>query len=145
MSEADRSQTFGICLQATGLLPASIGDNVRLFRSGISDGQIREALDAVGLWKEFASSGMDLDTPIGQGQNLLSGGQRQRLGIARALAIPAQIVLLDEPTSALDRVNEGNILSLLQETAKDRLVVTVSHRHELIDGCDQVIEVHPTG
>lgn len=145
MSEADRSQTFGICFQATGLLPASIGDNIRLFRSGISDGQIREALEKVGLWKEFASSGMDLETPIGQGQNLLSGGQRQRLGIARALAIPTQIVLLDEPTSALDRVNEGNILSLLQETAKDRLVVTVSHRRELIDGCDQVIEVHPTG
>ena len=144
MSEAERSQTFSICLQATGLLPASIRDNVRFFRSGISDDQIREALGAVGLWKEFASSGMDLDTQVGQGQNLLSGGQRQRLGIARALVVPTQIVLLDEPTSALDRVNEDNILSLLRETAKDRLVVVVSHRQELIDGCDKVIEVRPT-
>lgn len=143
MSEAERSQTFSICLQAAGLLPASIGDNVRFLRNGISDERVQEALDAVGLWKEFASAGMDLGTDIGHGQNLLSGGQRQRLGIARALVVPAQIVLLDEPTSALDRVNEDNIRSLLRDTAKDRLVVVVSHRQELIDGCDQVIEVRP--
>ena len=133
-----------MCLQATGLLPSSVRDNVRFFRNGISDEQVQEALHAVGLWKELASSGMMLDTPIGQGQNLLSGGQRQRLGIARALVMPAKIVLLDEPTSALDRVNEGNIFSLLRETAKGRLVVVVSHRQELIDGCDRVIEVRPT-
>ena len=143
MSEAERSQTFSICLQATGLLPASIRDNVRFFRGDVSDRQIREALEAVGLWEELESSHMDLDSLVGQGQNLLSGGQRQRLGIARALVVPAQIVLLDEPTSALDRVNEGNILSLLHETAKGRLVVVVSHRQERIDHCDQVIEVRP--
>ena len=143
MNEAERSQTFSICLQATGLLPASIRDNVRFFRGDVSDQQVREVLKAVGLWKEFESSHMDLDTPVGQGQNLLSGGQRQRLGIARALVVPAQVVLLDEPTSALDQVNEGNILSLLREAAKDRLVVVVSHRQELIDECDQVIEVQP--
>ena len=144
LNEAERSQTFSMCLQATGLLPSSVRDNVRFFRNGISDEQVQEALHAVGLWKELASSGMMLDTPIGQGQNLLSGGQRQRLGIARALVMPAKIVLLDEPTSALDRVNEGNIFSLLRETAKGRLVVVVSHRQELIDGCDRVIEVRPT-
>ena len=143
MSDAERSQTFSICLQATGLLPASIRDNVSFFRDHLSDQQVHEALEAVDLWKEFASSGMDLDTAIGHGQNLLSGGQRQRLGIARALVVPTQIVLLDEPTSALDRVNEGNILSLLRETATSRLVVVVSHRQELIDNCDQVIEVKP--
>ena len=143
MSEAERSQTFSICLQSTGLLPASVGDNVRFFRNGISDQELQEALDAVGLWKEFASSGMTIGTAVGQGQNLLSGGQRQRLGIARALVMPAKIVLLDEPTSALDGVNEGKILSLLRKNAHGRLVVVVSHRQKIIDGCDQVIEVRP--
>jgi len=143
MSEVERSQTFSVCMQATGLLPGSISDNVRFLRSDISDQQVREALESVGLWEEIAESSYGVDAQIGQGRNLLSGGQRQRLGIARALVVPAPIVLLDEPTSALDRVNEGNILTLLQSTAEDRLVVVVSHREEFIDSSDHVIEVHP--
>ena len=143
MTEAERSQTFSICMQATELLPASISDNVRFLRSNISDEQVRQVLESVGLWEEIAESSYGVDAQIGQGQNLLSGGQRQRLGIARALVVPVRIVLLDEPTSALDHVNEGNILTLLQSAAEDRLVVAVSHRKELIDSSDHVIEVHP--
>lgn len=143
LTETERSQTFSVCMQDTGLLPASIGENVRFLRSPLSDEQVQGALETVGLWKEFVSLDLALDSPVGRGQNLLSGGQRQRLGLARALVAPSSIVLLDEPTSALDRENEARVLALLQAVAEDRLVIAVSHRKELIDIGDHVIEVHP--
>lgn len=57
----------------------------------------------------------------------LSGGERQRVGIARAIAKDAKIVLADEPTSALDSKNAHKILALLKEISKDRLVIVVTH------------------
>lgn len=57
----------------------------------------------------------------------LSGGERQRVGIARAIAKDAKVVLADEPTSALDSKNAHKILALLKEISKDRLVIVVTH------------------
>lgn len=57
----------------------------------------------------------------------LSGGERQRVGIARAIAKDAKIILADEPTSALDSNNAHQIFALLKEISKDRLVIAVTH------------------
>ena len=63
----------------------------------------------------------------------LSGGQKQRVAVARALIIKPQIILADEPTGALDSDTSVQVMDLLREVAKDRLVVMVTHNPELAE------------
>ncbi|MDF2698606.1 MAG: hypothetical protein K0Q49_162 [Haloplasmataceae bacterium] len=63
--------------------------------------------------------------------NILSGGQKQRVAIARALANDPEIILADEPTGALDTVTSTQILDILNEISKDKLVIMVTHNPEL--------------
>jgi putative ABC transport system permease protein len=81
-----------------------------------------EALDEVGLYEHAHKK-----------PNQLSGGQMQRVAIARALVNDPKILLADEPTGALDTVTSVQVMDLLKEVAKDRLVVMVTHNPELAD------------
>lgn len=71
----------------------------------------------------------------------LSGGQKQRTAIARALAENPSIILADEPTGALDRKNSNEIMSLLKETAKSRLVIIITHDLKICNFADEVIHI----
>lgn len=62
----------------------------------------------------------------------LSGGEKERVAIARAIINEPRILLCDEPTGALDSVNSENVMSIFKEISKNRLVVMVSHNHELV-------------
>lgn len=74
--------------------------------------------------------------------NELSGGQRQRVSIARALIKNPSIILADEPTGALDSETSDEIIKILSELAKDRLVIIVTHNKELAyDYGDRIIEI----
>lgn len=124
-----RNHTIGFVFQSYNLIShQSILSNVELALtiSGISKGERKnravEALTAVGL-KEH----------IHKKPNQLSGGQMQRVAIARALVNNPSIVLADEPTGALDSDTSVAIMNLLQEVAKDRLVVMVTHNPELAE------------
>lgn len=122
-----RNHTIGFIFQSYNLIPhQTILSNVELALtiSGISKKEkTRLALDAlekVGL-KEQAH----------KKPNQLSGGQMQRVAIARALVNNPSIVLADEPTGALDTKTSIQVMDLLKEVAKDRLVVMVTHNPEL--------------
>lgn len=65
--------------------------------------------------------------------NQLSGGQMQRVAIARALANDPEIILADEPTGALDTQTSEQIMDLIKEIAKDKLVIMVTHNPELAE------------
>src|SRR5699024_10649512 len=80
----------------------------------------REALEQVGLGEQ-----------IHKKPNQLSGGQMQRVAIARALVNDPDILLADEPTGALDSDTSVQVMELLKDVAKDRLVVMVTHNPEL--------------
>ena len=92
--------------------------------SGISGAErqkrAEEALRKVGLGEQMHKK-----------PNQLSGGQMQRVAIARALVNDPDIVLADEPTGALDSDTSVQVMDLLKEVAKDRLVVMVTHNPEL--------------
>ena len=124
-----RNHTIGFVFQSYNLIPhQTILSNVELALtiSGVSRTERRErarkALEQVGLGDH-----------INKKPNQLSGGQMQRVAIARALVNDPDIVLADEPTGALDSDTSVQIMNLLKEVAKDRLVVMVTHNPELAE------------
>ena len=124
-----RNHTVGFVFQSYNLIPhQSVLANVELALtiSGISKKARRRralaALDKVGL-KEQAH----------KKPNQMSGGQMQRVAIARALVNDPDILLADEPTGALDTHTSVQVMELLKEVAKDRLVIMVTHNPELAE------------
>ncbi|MDD4546646.1 MAG: ABC transporter ATP-binding protein/permease [Oscillospiraceae bacterium] len=124
-----RNHTIGFVFQSYNLIPhQSILANVELALtiSGISRSErkkrAREALEKVGLGDQLHKK-----------PNQMSGGQMQRVAIARALVNNPEVLLADEPTGALDTETSMQVMELLKEVAKDRLVVMVTHNPELAD------------
>lgn len=124
-----RNHTIGFVFQSYNLIPhQSVLANVELALtiSGISRGErknrAKEALAKVGLEKH-----------INKRPNQLSGGQMQRVAIARALINNPDILLADEPTGALDTETSIQVMELLKEVAKDRLVIMVTHNPDLAE------------
>ena len=122
-----RNHTIGFVFQSYNLIPhQTVLSNVELALtiSGISknDRKARaiEALEKVGLGAQLHKN-----------PNQMSGGQMQRVAIARALVNNPDILLADEPTGALDTETSVQIMDLLKEVAKDRLVIMVTHNPEL--------------
>ena len=122
-----RNHTIGFIFQSYNLIPhQTVLANVELALtiSGISPAERRrrakEALEAVGLGNQ-----------IHKKPNQMSGGQMQRVAIARALVNNPDILLADEPTGALDTATSVQIMDLLKEVARDKLVVMVTHNPEL--------------
>ena len=122
-----RNHKVGFVFQSYNLIPhQSVLSNVELALtlSGVSKIERREraveALRKVGLIEH-----------INKRPNQLSGGQMQRVAIARALVNNPDILLADEPTGALDSKTSTQIMDLLSEVAKDRLVIMVTHNSEL--------------
>lgn len=122
-----RNHTIGFVFQSYNLIPhQTILSNVELALtiSGIGKSKRRErakkALEQVGLGEQAHKK-----------PNQLSGGQMQRVAIARALVNDPEILLADEPTGALDSETSVQVMELLKEVARDRLVVMVTHNPEL--------------
>lgn len=122
-----RNHTIGFVFQSYNLIPhQTILSNVELALtiSGISKSERRKkaikALEEVGLGDQ-----------IHKKPNEMSGGQMQRVAIARALVNNPDILLADEPTGALDSDTSMQVMELLKEVAKERLVVMVTHNPEL--------------
>ena len=124
-----RNQRIGFIFQSYNLIPQiSILANVELALtlSGVPakerKARAAKALEEVGLGAQLKKK-----------PNQLSGGQMQRVSIARALINNPDIILADEPTGALDSTTSVNVMELLKEIAKDKLVIMVTHNPELAE------------
>ena len=124
-----RNHTIGFVFQSYNLIPhQTVLSNVELALtiSGISGAERRsratKALEQVGLGDQLHKHPSEM-----------SGGQMQRVAIARALVNNPDILLADEPTGALDSDTSIQVMELLKEVAKDRLVVMVTHNPELAE------------
>ncbi len=122
-----RNHSIGFVFQSYNLIPhQTVYENVELALtlSGVSKAirkkKVKEALEKVGLADKMNVK-----------PNQLSGGQMQRVAIARAIVNNPEILLADEPTGALDTKTSVQILDLLKEIAKDKLVIMVTHNPEL--------------
>ena len=124
-----RNHSVGFVFQSYNLIPhQSVLQNVEiaLTLSGVKRKERRrrakEALEAVGLGDQLRKRPSEM-----------SGGQMQRVAIARALVNNPDIILADEPTGALDTETSVQVMELLKEIAKDRLVIMVTHNPELAE------------
>ena len=124
-----RNHSVGFVFQSYNLIPhQTVLENVELALtlSGVSKAERRrrasDVLAKVGLADQLKKK-----------PNQLSGGQMQRVAIARALVNDPEIILADEPTGALDSETSVQIMELLREAAKDRLVIMVTHNGELAE------------
>ena len=127
--DAYRNHTIGFVFQSYNLIPhQSVLQNVELALtlSGVPKAERRRrakaALEQVGLGDQLRKK-----------PSQLSGGQMQRVAIARALVNDPAIILADEPTGALDTETSVQVMELLKEVARDRLVVMVTHNPELAE------------
>ena len=124
-----RNHSIGFVFQSYNLIPhQTVLANVELALtlSGVSKSERREravkALEQVGLGDQ-----------LGKKPNQMSGGQMQRVAIARALVNDPDILLADEPTGALDSETSVQIMEILKEISKDKLIIMVTHNPELAD------------
>ena len=125
--DAYRNHSVGFVFQSYNLIPhQTVLQNVELALSlsGVSKSQRKKramaALEAVGLGNQWKKRPAEM-----------SGGQMQRVAIARALVNNPDIILADEPTGALDTETSVQVMDILKEVAKDRLVIMVTHNPEL--------------
>ncbi len=136
--DAYRNNCIGFIFQSYNLIShISILSNVELGMtlSGVSKKERRQK--AIEVLKKVG-----LENHINKKPNQLSGGQMQRVAIARALVNNPDIILADEPTGALDSKTSVQIMDLIKEIAKDKLVIMVTHNSELAHAyANRIIEL----
>lgn len=147
-----QNQSIGFVFQSYNLIPHQpvlANVEIALTLSGVSKSERREraikALEKVGLGDQLYKR-----------PNQMSGGQMQRVAIARALVNDPDIILADEPTGALDTETSIQIMEILKEIAKDKLIIMVTHNPELAkkystqlniyksDTSDGIVQVNPS-
>lgn len=108
------------------LAPAELGED----SPSDSERKARTLLERIGMVEKAEQSA-----------ETLSGGQKQRVAIARALMGDPQLILADEPTGALDRATSNEIMALLKELARERLVIVITHDPKVCEFADEVIHI----
>lgn len=122
----ERRKLFGYVEQSFHMVPGTVRDQVTLYDNRISDRQVKAVAELTGLKEaiERLENGYDtICTP-----EIFSKGQWQLLSIARAAAAEPKMLLLDEITANLDAETEKSVLAALKRVAKDRTVISISHR-----------------
>ena len=127
--------------QTTWLFTGTIADNLRLAQPYATPSQMWQALEVARLDKEVALMPEGLETQVGEAGLGLSGGQAQRLSLARAFLADRPVLLLDEPTSQVDLASEAAIVKSIEQLARGRTVVTISHRAGALTAVDRTVRV----
>ena len=123
---ADRRKLFGYVEQTFHMVPGTVRDQITLYDDRILDSQVRAVAELTGLKEAIERLEKGYDTYCAP--ELFSQGQWQLLSIARAAVAEPKILLLDEITANLDAETEKAVLSALKWVAKDRTVISISHR-----------------
>lgn len=128
-----RSQ-FGVVPQDPYLFMGTIRFNLMGELTDVSDQQLNQALETVGLK-------IDLNATVLEGGKDYSVGERQLLCLARLVLLDKQYILMDEPTSSLDRTTDEQIQRLLRTVLANKTVITIAHRLESLEHYDLILEM----
>lgn len=127
---------ISVVSQEIYLFNDTIRNNICLYKQ-IDDDTILSICRDSGL-EEFLNE-VSLDYTVGQNGTMLSGGQKQKIALARALLHNTPIVVFDEATSSTDSYSEQQINSLLHTKLKDKTVIVITHRQEILSEADYIV------
>jgi ATP-binding cassette, subfamily B, bacterial len=123
------------------LFDATVADNVRYGRPGMTDREIAIAFEELGLgtWVDGLADGVA--TPVGQRGESLSAGERQLVAVARAYVADPDLLVLDEATSAVDPATEQRLTRALDTLTSGRTTLTIAHRLSTAERADEILVV----
>jgi thiol reductant ABC exporter CydD subunit len=125
--------------QRPTIFRGTVADNIRLGAPSASDGLTRDAAVMAGADRFVRALPLGYETLVGDGGRPLSAGERRRIALARAILRDAPLVILDEPTADLDRTSAEVVAEAVERLRHGRTVLVISHRPELLVGCDRTI------
>jgi ATP-binding cassette subfamily B protein len=139
-----RSQ-LGVVPQEAFLFAGSIRTNLSFGRTGITDEEIEEAIDMVGLRELVERLPQGLDTEVHERGQTLAAGERQLLALARAFLARPRILILDEATSSLDLRSETVIERALDRLLEGRSAILIAHRLTTAQRADRIVVIDHGG
>jgi ATP-binding cassette, subfamily B, bacterial len=123
------------------LFDATVADNVRYGRPGLTEAEVRTAFDDLGLGAWVAGLADGVATRVGQRGESLSAGERQLVAVARAYVADPDLLVLDEATSAVDPATERRLTHALDTLTEGRTTLTIAHRLSTAERADEVLVV----
>jgi ATP-binding cassette subfamily B protein len=123
------------------LFDATVADNVRYGRPGMTDAEVTAAFDELELGAWVAGLAEGVNTPVGQRGESLSSGERQLVAVARAYVADPDLLVLDEATSAVDPATEQRLTRALDRLTDGRTTLTIAHRLSTAERADEVLVV----
>jgi len=135
-------QQFGVVLQDPYLFTGTIGSNIRLGTSRISDDEISVAAEQVNLLDFVETLPGGFQEPVRERGNGFSTGQKQLMNFARALAHNPRILILDEATSSVDTETELRVREALSRLVQGRTSLVIAHRLSTIQRADRILVMH---
>lgn len=130
---------FGYVSQDLTLLSGTLAENIKLFKPGATDEEVRVAATLAHAHDFIESLSNGYDTQVGEMGLKLSGGQRQRIALARALINDPPVLILDEATSALDSESEAKVMEAVYEMRKGKTVILIAHRLSTVRDADIIL------
>ena len=129
----------GLVTQDVQLFHGSVRDNVRLFSVRVSDGQILDAFQELGLWDWYRSLPHGLDTQLKAAGQDLSAGEAQLLAFARIFLKDTGLVVLDEASSRVDPATERLLEGAIDRLLRGRTAIVIAHRLATVDRADEIM------
>ena len=125
--------------QRPTIFRGTVADNIRLGNAGATRAQVRAAAALAGADVFVCALPSGYETLVGDGGRPLSAGERRRIALARAFLRDAALVVLDEPTADLDAENAAQVEAAVERLRRDRTVLLIAHRPELVRAADRVV------
>jgi ATP-binding cassette subfamily B protein len=132
-------RTVHVVGQEPTLFHTSIDENVRYARPDASDADVAAAVEAAGVSTFLPRLPNGRQTVVGDRGLTLSAGERQRIALARAFLANPVVLVRDEPSAALDPVAERHLVDGYRRVMRDRTVILITHRLELVRAADDVV------
>lgn len=136
---SDLRRNIGYLPQDITLFHGTIRDNILFGTRQVTEYQIIRAVQLSGVNVFTDNNTQGLDQQVGENGSSLSRGQRQSIVLARAILNSPQILLLDEPTASLDARAEKQFVQSIKATAKDRTMLLITHKMDLLKLVDRII------